>query len=267
MIFRVWNILYAKSVRRAAPLLHRRFVLFFSLAAVLPAILVGTFSSSIISRNVNDVFGEDVKGILNSSYDFLNNYVGEELRGLGIQVLDVQRFLEANRSTFDDRISYTYYLQLFSRGVDVDAIYVINREGVVFSRVESAKSPDFKIPESYVFDYIDRTGRSGVQTQDDVDYLIGLTKLKGYEDIYLMVGQYLTSNVGVLSSLTGIQDAKNSLVLQQEELGNIRKIFLLTFVETVLLILIAAMWIGAMLAGFFFQINCHAIFALFGVPD
>ncbi len=248
MVFRVWNILYAKTVRRSAPLLHRRFVLFFSLAALVPAILVGAFSTSFISRNVNNVFGEDVGDILNNSYDFLNNYVGEELRGLGVQVLDVQRFLEANRATFDDRISFTYYLQLFSRGVNVDAIYVLNREGLVFSRVESAKSPEFKIPESYVFDYIDRTGRSGVQTQDDIDYLIGLTKLKGYDETYLMVGQYLTSNVGVLSSLTGIQDAKNSLVRQQEELGDMRKIFLLTFIETVLLILIAAMWLGAMLA-------------------
>jgi len=41
---RVWTTLFAKVSRRTAPLLHRRFVFIFSLAALLPAVIVGAFS-------------------------------------------------------------------------------------------------------------------------------------------------------------------------------------------------------------------------------
>ncbi len=248
MAIRIWNILFAKKRRRSAPLLHRRFVLFFSLAALIPAIVVGLFSTSFISRNINNVFGDDVEIILESSYEFLNRYVGDELRGLRIELIETERFLERNRENFDNRISYTFYLERFSRGLNVDAIYVVNREGVIYSSVVSARKPEFRIPMPYIFDYIGRTGNVGVQTQDENDYLVGLTKLQGYDDVYLMVGRYLKSNVGVLSSLTGIQDTKDSLVRQQNEQSYMRRIFLLTLMETALLVLIAAVWLGVLLA-------------------
>jgi len=53
----LWTILFSSKSRGSAPLLHRRFVLVFSLAALTPAILVGTFSTTLISRNINDVLG------------------------------------------------------------------------------------------------------------------------------------------------------------------------------------------------------------------
>lgn len=248
MALRIWRILFAKRVRRSAPLLHRRFVLFFSLAALVPAILVGTFSTSLITRNINDLFGDNVRETLDGAYGFLNTYLTEELRSLSAQVVNSERFLEANRNVFEDRITYAAYVQRLSRSLGADAIYIINREGVVYSSAISPNSPELKIPMPFVFDYIDRTGVAGFQTQDEIDYLVGLTKLRGYDDAYLMVGQYLTSNVGVLSSLTGIQDAKQSLSRYQIDQGLFRKTFFLTLVETALIIMIAAVWLGVILA-------------------
>lgn len=259
--FRIWNIFYTKKLRRSAPLLHRRFVMFFSFGALIPAILVGAFSTSFISKNINDVFGDDVGSILDVSYDFLNRYVAEELIDLRTEVVEAQRFLEANQSGFNDRISFTYYLQRFSQNLDVDAIYLLNREGLIYSRVVSAQSPEFRIPMPLIFDTLEQTGATGVQTLDDIDYLVGLTKLQGYDDVYLMVGQYLKSNVGVLSSLTGIQESKDSLVRQQTEQSYMRRIFLLTLLETALLILIAAVWLGVLLANTIIEPLGRIIFA------
>ena len=74
LAFRVWFSLFAKRVRRIAPLLHRRFLLIFSLAALVPAVLVGGFSTSLISKNINDLFGQEVTETLETSYVFLNEY-------------------------------------------------------------------------------------------------------------------------------------------------------------------------------------------------
>lgn len=258
--YRVWKTLFSKKSLRSAPLLHRRFVLFFSLAALIPAILVGSFSTSLISRNINNVFGEDVSSILDSSYEFLNKYVAGELVSLRLKVVEIQRFLEINREVFDSRITYTYGLQRFSVGMDVDAVYVMNREGLIFSSYGGGQT-DFRIPAPIVFDEIDSKSSIGVQTIDEQDYLIGLTKLRGYDDVYIMVGQYLRSDAGVLSSLSGIQDTKDALVRQRGEQDYMRNIFLLTFIETVLLIVIAAIWLGVLLANTIIEPLGRIIFA------
>ena len=246
--YRVWRILFAKKIRRSAPLLHRRFVVIFSLAALIPAILVAAFSTSLISRNMTDVFDEDVRAVLESSSNFLDEYVTEELRYLGLRVLETERFLEANKSFFDDRISFTYYMQRLALNIDVDAIYVINREGAIYSQFISPNSPDYAIPMPDLFDHIETTKGMGVQKQDEIDYLIGLKQLSGYDDLYVMVGQYLKSNVGVLSSLSGIEDTKVALLRQKNAQDSIRKAFFLTFVESALLIMFAAIWLGVVLA-------------------
>jgi len=246
--FRVWNVLFAQKVRRSAPLLHRRFVMVFSLAALVPAVLVGAFSSSLISQNFNNFFGDDVRDNLDAAYVFLNKYVTEELRDMSLEVVNTKRFLEVNRPAFEQRISYTAFLQNFARRIDVDAIYVLNREGVIYSRVLSPNSPELQIPQASVFNYIEAQGNTGFQTQDDIDYIVGLTKLQGYDDTFLLVGKYLKSNVGVLSSITGITDAKRSLVRYQTDQGWFQKVFFLTFLETASLILLAAIWLGITLA-------------------
>lgn len=244
MVYRVWVTLFTKNVRRAAPLLHRRFVLFFSLAALLPAVLVGAFSTSLITKNINDLFGEDVSQTLDGAYSFLNKYVADELRDLRFDMLSAERFLQVNQPIFDNRISYTAYLQRFARTQNVDAVYVLNREGVVFARALGPNSPELRLPTPSAFDFIDDRGITGVQTQDDIDYLVGFTKLRGYDETFLLVGKYLKSNVGVLSSLTGIQDAKGSLVKYQDDQGYFQKVFFVTLLNTALLILLTAIWLG-----------------------
>ena len=227
MGYRVWHILFAKRVRRAAPLLHRRFVIFFSLAALIPAVLVGAFTTSLISRNINDVFGEGVRQNLDGAYEFLNNYVADELRDLRFDMLITERYLQVSRPAFENRISYTAYLQHFARTQNVDAIYILNREGVVFSRVLGPNSPELRLPTPSAFDYVEKERRSGVQAQDDIDYLVGFMKLGGYEDAFLLVGKYLRSDVGVLSNLSGIDDAKKSLNKYKDNQGYFQKIFFL----------------------------------------
>jgi len=84
--------------------------------------------------------------------------------------------------------------------------------------------------------------------RDDIDYLIAVTQLDAYEDVYLYVGRVLRSNNRVLSSLSGIADASNAIDAFNTDQTLMSKIFFLTFVETALLILFAAVWLGLALA-------------------
>jgi len=80
---RVWTTLFAKVSRRTAPLLHRRFVFIFSLAALLPAVIVGAFSLYFISQDIDDIFGDGVRDNLTQARLILDDYVDQEWSELG----------------------------------------------------------------------------------------------------------------------------------------------------------------------------------------
>lgn len=245
---RVWLSLFTKQARRATPLLHRRFVSIFCLAALVPAVLVGAFSTSLISKNISDVFGEDVQDTLDSSYSFLNEYLAQELVSLTPQITAAKRYLQTNSRFFDNRISFSAYLQRFSRSLDIDALYVLDRSGRIFARVEGPNTPPLQIPDGFVFDFIAEQDRPAYQTRDEIDYLVGLVRLEGYEDTFLMAGRQLSANTNILSSITRIDEARNSITRYKDNRDEFEDVFLLLFFETALLILIAAVWLGLILA-------------------
>jgi two-component system nitrogen regulation sensor histidine kinase NtrY len=245
--FRVWRGLFAKKRRQSAPLLHRRFVTIFSLAALTPAIVVGAFSTSLISQNINDLFGENVRSNMESAREILDGYVKQELTELATDARAVENELSRRPANITSRISYTANLQIISRVRDLDAIYIMQRDGYLFTRVESPIAPPFEIPVQAVFDGMKPNEIAFIQ-RDDIDYLIALTKLKAYEDVYLYVGRALRSNNRVLSSLSGIANASKAIDDFNTDQNLMSKIFLLTFIETALLILFAAVWLGLAMA-------------------
>jgi len=246
--FRVWTGLFAKRRRQSAPLLHRRFVTIFSLAALTPAIVVGAFSTSLISQNINDLFGENVRSNMASAREILDGYVQQEFTELASDARAVQNELNRRPQNINSRISYTAELQIMSRVRDLDAIYVMQEDGYIFSRVENPIAPVFEMPLKAVFEGMKQGDIAFIQ-RDDIDYLIALTRLQAYEeDIYLYVGRVLRSNNQVLSSLSGIADATQAIDDFNTDQSLMSKIFFLTFMETALLILFASVWLGLSMA-------------------
>ena len=245
--YRVWSILFSQKSRQSAPLLHRRFVVIFSLAALIPAIVVGAFSTSLISRNINDLFGENVRVNMEQARAFLGDYVEQQSAELGRDIRIVQNELNRRAGDVGSRISYTADLQILSRVRDLDAVYVLQKDGYVLTRVESANAPDFEIPLSAVFENL-KDGDIAIQKRDDIDYLIGISRLQAYDNAYLYVGQLLKSDSPVLSSISGIEKTVQAIDKFTADQSFMGRTFLLTFIETALLILLAAIWLGLALA-------------------
>ncbi|NNE56834.1 MAG: HAMP domain-containing protein [Hellea sp.] len=256
---RVWLILYGKTFKRSAPLLHRRFVVIFSLAALTPAILVGSFSTSLISKNINDLFGENVRSTLDTAEVFLNEYVSEKFRELGIELQKAELFFETNRAAFENRISFTAFLQRYIRTLDADALMVIDREGRVYTRVWRTSAQEVEIPSNIILNYVDQQDSIAFLKKDENDYLMAVSQLDGYEGLYLVAGRFVAPNRGVLSSISGIDQASSALSKYDTDQERFRKTFFLTFIETALLILYAAISLGVLLANRIIQPLGHMV--------
>lgn len=244
--YRVWGTLFTKARRRTAPLLHRRFVFIFSLAALVPAIIVGVFSLSFISQNINDIFGADVRKNMEQARSILDDYVDQELSELGKDINILSATIDADPAMIEQRISLTAELQIQARVRDLDAVYIMSDKGDVLTRVETPFAPEFRVPADSVFQSI-RQGGIAYQKRDDLDYLIALSPLPEFTNVYLYVGRVLRSDSPVLSSISGIEGATQSLDSFNKKQAKMRNIFVLTLMETALLILMAAIWLGLML--------------------
>ncbi len=247
LAYRVWRVLFKQRTEQSAPVLHRRFVLIFSLAALVPALIVGAFTTALISQNISGIFGDNVRSNMEQAQAILDDYVNEELEELGEDMTAVKRVLSQSQTSMKSRISYTADLQVLSRLREVDAIYVLGPEGFILSRVETPATPDFQLPNPAVFSGL-QPNDVAFQKRTDSNYLIAVTPLDKEAQTYLYLGRILRSKSQVLSSISGIKDATDVIAKFNEEQARMNKIFGLTFVETAGLILMASIWVGLILA-------------------
>ena len=244
---RVWTTVFAASRGQAAPLLHRRFVMIFSLAALVPAVLVGGFSTSLLSQNLSGIFGEGVRANMEEARQILDGYVAQEFESLGEDVVELQQGVAGSQTDFSARISFTAELLREAQTRDLDAVYILREDGFVFTRVETPDAPDIRIPGAEALKGLEGNNIA-FQKRDDIDYLIALSKLSESPRSYLYVGKLLRSDNQVLSSITGIETASSQIASFNENQARMNRIFFLTLVDSALLILMAAIWLGLSLA-------------------
>jgi len=254
LAYQVVTRLFVKSPEQLAPLLHRRFVLTFSLIALLPAIIVGAFvgafSSTLISRNITDLYGENISGTMELARNILGNNLGREMNDLGEEIKFTETdFLNPNERFLSSRITFTAYINRLARGRDYDALYILTHEGDILTRFEKSTAPLFEIPVPTAFAQLDaEPSKVAFQDRPDIDYLIALKKLTQYDNAYLYVGKFLGANSQMLSRIASIEREENALLRYQQDQTYFNRVFLLTFIETALLILFAAIWLGFALA-------------------
>lgn len=245
--YRVRKTLFTPAERDSTPLLHRRFVAIFSLAALLPAIIIGAFSASLISQNVTGLFGSDVRENMESAKRILNDYVDQETSELAFDLRIVRQGLAERNFDFSDRISLTAELQLASRVMDLDAIILLREDGQVLAEAQGQRAPTFEVPRPELLKEI-KADETQYLNNDETNYLIALIRLEPDGDVLLYTGRRLRSSSEVLSNIRGIETATARIDAFTDSQSRMNRIFALTFVETALLLLMAATWLGLVLA-------------------
>ncbi|HXQ47903.1 MAG TPA: ATP-binding protein, partial [Caulobacteraceae bacterium] len=119
--------------------------------------------------------------------------------------------------------------------------YVLDRDGRVLARAEVDSPPEFLAPPPSAFAAAD-TGLIDAERFDSTDLIRALYKLKGFDDAYLYVAWPLERGI-----LTQLSETESSLTAYRDTAANrdrIEAALELSYIETVLLVLVAAVWIG-----------------------
>jgi two-component system nitrogen regulation sensor histidine kinase NtrY len=239
-----WRLLDLVDARAsdAGARLHLRFVGLFSVAAVAPAVIVALFFGVLVNRGVDAWFSERVRTVVENSATVARSYVSEQTQYISQHVGPMAGTLNQAAPTLaDSPVAFGHFLRSLADDNGFSSAYVLDRDGRILARAESDDAPPFLAPPPSSYQ---RTDDGDITSQRFVeeDLFRALYRLKAFPDAYLYIARPIDK--GILAHLI---ESEESLISYREAAINqnrIQVIFGLSYIETALLVLVAAVWVG-----------------------
>jgi two-component system nitrogen regulation sensor histidine kinase NtrY len=235
------QLVHARS-RDAGAKLHLRFVTLFALAAVAPAVVVALFMGVLVNQGVDRWLGGRVQTVVENSATVFRSYVDDQMRYIGDHVTQMGGDLNREAGHLKSSpISFSHYLAVLASYHAFPAAYLVDHEGRVLARAESADAPPYVAPPLASFKAADE-GDISVRPVEQADLMRAVYRLKAYPDAYLYVARPVEKGI-----LNHLREAEGSLVAYREAAAGrarIQTIFALSYAETALLVLLGAVWLG-----------------------
>jgi two-component system nitrogen regulation sensor histidine kinase NtrY len=233
-------------VRDAGARLHLRFATLFAAAALAPAVVVALFFGLIVTRGVESWFSTRVATVvenhatvarllLETQTDQVNSELGRTAEDLSRYAADLRRAPDA----FDTLL----IRQARERGFS--ALYVLTRSGQILARGVPGASPTYLQPGPDAFQEAEQDGTSYSLSREE-DLLRVLFPLAGSPGAYVYVVAPMPE--GMLDRLFESEQAVVAYREAEANSGRVQTVFVLSYVETALLVLIGAVWLGLAMA-------------------
>ncbi len=222
--------------------LHLRFVALFSIAAVAPAVIVALFFGVLVTRGVDNWFSARVQTVVENSATVARSYIEEQKDYIGGHVAVMAQALNQAAPTLADTpVAFGHFLKDLSDDNGFAAAYLIDKEGRVLARAEPPGAAPYLMPPKSTFAAAD-DGDVSVGAFESLDLFRALYRLRGYSDAYLYVVRPLDRGI-----FRHLRETEASLLAYREAKqgrARIQAAFAFSYVETVLLVLVGAVWLG-----------------------
>ncbi|HZH27020.1 MAG TPA: PAS domain-containing sensor histidine kinase [Azospirillaceae bacterium] len=226
--------------------LHVRLVALFSLLAVVPTIMVAVFSGVFIYVGLQSWFSDRVRTAITESLAVAQAYLHEHQQTIRADVLAMANDLNraAPRLIAEPGLLREVVMtQAAVRGLTEAVVFdgterILARAGLTFL-LDFDPVPDDALVRA-------RTGEVVIMTNESDDRVRALIRLDRYVDTFLFVGRLVEPRV--LAHMERVQGAAQ----QYEELNairsNVQVTFTAIFIGVSLLLLLASVWVGLIIA-------------------
>lgn len=238
---RVLELLRARSSDAGARL-HIRFVAIFASAALAPAFVIFLFYGLLVSQGVERWFSQRVETVVENAATVFRSYDQEQWRYMGDHVAPMATDLNREAGGLQARpASVNAYLAALASYHAFPAAYLIDGKGRIIARAETSDAPPFTPPPAGAYAIADG-GEIYVPDYRNSDVMRAVYRLRGFDDAYLYVARPLEKGI-----MAHLREAEGSLIAYKDVAQNRKKIqtiFNLSFIETALLVLVGAVWLG-----------------------
>ncbi len=242
LIWRILRQLFWNPAQQSAHRLYVRFVAWFSLAALLPAVIVGVFLSLIFTQALDYWFRDTVKTALNNAEAVAEGYVEEtiqdiraELRAMAVDMDRESNLLLQNRTAYETFLADQAAYRRFA------SAYILKADTQIMARAESPKAPPYEQPSQEAFK-LAQEGKMYVKASQGDDFIRVMIRLAGYDDAYLYVVRFVKP--GLLGYLQSARLATSDYDKATQKQDKLRNLTLLIYGEAVFMILLGAVGLG-----------------------
>ena len=224
--------------------LHLRFVTLFSLVALVPAVLIALVFGLLVNRGVDQWFSDNVQGAVRNSAEIGRAYVRDVSLEVESDLATITDELAAPdvRARFNSRIQFSELLAQVSDLFGYPALYIVDRDGHVLAQGELANAPPYFAPSRQALELAAQGENAPIDITENPDTIRTLYPLSGYGDAYLYLVRPLQP--GLVAQMRQGEAAIGAYREARQSRARIQAAFALSYLETALLVLVGAVWLG-----------------------
>jgi two-component system nitrogen regulation sensor histidine kinase NtrY len=234
-------ILVFEQGKDAGARLHLRFVTLFALVAVVPAIIVAMVFGALVTRAVDNWFSQRVQAVVENSAKVANSYVEDQKAFLGRHMATMASDVNDAAPTLKAApIRFSQGLAQLAAYHEFPAVYLIDGQGRILARAEGPNAPPFVAPPAAIM----KSAAKDIVAQpfEETDLFRAVYRLRAYPDAYLYVARFVQP--GMLMQLRRTEAAVADYRDADHARRAIATAFALSYLETTLLVLVGAVWLG-----------------------
>jgi len=238
------RVMHLAHERRADPgaRLHLRFVALFSFVAVVPAILIALVFGILVNRGVDQWFSGNVRSAVENGAEIGKAYVNDVGSNLERDLGAMSNELGGVREVYDNRIQFSLALTQIADFFGYPAVYILNGQGEVMAMGELPGAPPYVAPPRSAFETAAEGDSAPVQVTENPDMVRAVYPLPDYGDAYLYVVRPLAP--GLIARMRTGDESIQAYREAEESRARIQAAFALSYLETALLVLVGAVWLG-----------------------
>lgn len=240
-------VLWVQRRRGAAgSRLHARMVMMFAAVTALPTVMMTLFAVLFFNLGLQTWFSDRVNTAVKASVAVAEAYIQEHRKTIRADVLAMA--VDLNRSAPSlTRNPYAFQqaVRQLSRLRGLGEAIVFTSTGEILARNELSLLMEFdRVPPRAIEDA--NAGQVVIITAETDDRVRALVRLDGYLDAYLFVGRYLDAKV--LAELERTRNAAMQYTRMEQARSALEINFAILFILISLLLLLAAIWFGLLVA-------------------
>jgi two-component system, NtrC family, nitrogen regulation sensor histidine kinase NtrY len=238
--WRFFRLIVAQR-RDAGARLHLRFVLLFAAAASAPAIVVALVFGVLVTQGVDSWFEQRVRTVVENSVTVAKSWLSSQTNTIHDDVQLMVTDLNRAAPEFQQSpINFSHFLALQASYRNFPAAYLIDHDGRILARAEVDSPPKYLAPPPTTLE--DADSATVIRAFEDQDLIRAIVRLKSFEDAYLYVVRPVDH--GILAHMRETSGAWHDYQDTAANRAQIKAAFEVSYLETVLLVLVGAVWFG-----------------------
>ncbi|MDP3800666.1 PAS domain-containing sensor histidine kinase [Brevundimonas sp.] len=222
--------------------LHLRFVTLFSMVALVPAVMIALVFGVLVNRGVDQWFSGNVQSAVENGASIGQAYLEDVSDEMDADLAVIAEQLGGARPLFENRIQFSDALAQIAELFGYPAVYILGPDGEVLASGETPGAPPYVAPPLAALEAAAEGGPPPQQVTENPDAVRSLTALPAYGEAYLYLVRPLKP--GLIAQMRNGEESIVAYREAQQSRERIQAAFALSYVETALLVLVGAIWLG-----------------------